>query len=157
MTDKILPNDPQMKKGDPGMFLISSQDAIELGPKAVSEFVQRLKNDAENLELEVKIEPLKGGLMFWWYPKEFVEKKEPTFLDDVLQHMSAVPEGELQAEKKLLFADEVQNLEELAEFFKPVMGAKSQITVTEHIDKAYVTIKWGPNAKVADDTTAPPA
>ena len=73
MTDKILPNDPQMKKGDPGMFLISSQDAIELGPKAVSEFVQRLKNDAENLELEVKIEPLKGGLMFWWYPKEFVD------------------------------------------------------------------------------------
>lgn len=134
---------PEMQPGSNGMYSISGPDAVKMGPKVLQAFLDKMKEVADAANLEVKVEPINRLLTIWWFPKE---EKEPTFLDDVLQHMGAVPTGSLKAERKLLFADDVKNLEQLIEFFKMVSETKKKfIEVTDTLDTDYLEISWRPS------------
>lgn len=139
---------PEMVPGSNGMYSISAEDGIKMGPKVLQAFMQKLREAAEIAQLEVKVEPLRGILMIWWYPKE-----ESTFLTDVLQHMSAVPEGTMQAERKLIFADDVKNLEQLVEFFKMVSQTRAMhIEIKDTLDTDYLEIVWRPSREILGET-----
>lgn len=132
---------PEMQPGSNGMYSISAEDGIKMGPAVLQAFMGKLREAAEIAQLEVKVEPLRGILMIWWYPKE-----ESTFLTDVLQHMSAVPTGSMKAERKLLFADDVKNVEQLVEFFKMVSQTRlMHIEIKDTIDTDYLEIEWRPS------------
>lgn len=117
--------------------------AVEEGEKRVIS-VEEVKNQSI-----VKI---------FWEPSEawFVEKKsgnifdvvpEKTFLQDLVQHMNTVPEGEVYVEKSVVFS-EVENMEELGKFFQGISltNVKTQITVTESLDLgAQLKIAWKPS------------
>jgi hypothetical protein len=105
--------------------------------------MQKLREAADSADLEVKVEPMQGVLMIWWFPK--VEK---TFLDDVVQHMGAVPEGELEATEEQLFVGGVTNLNELYEYFNTVAAVKqSSIWINEAQQLGgtkHLKIRWEP-------------
>lgn len=92
-------------------------------------------------------------LTFTWEPKP------TTFFDDVLQHMSAVPEGQMEAEKKLLLESvDVETMDELLGFFKTAGEVlKLDITMMYSSSGENVTLYWGPRETLADDQTATPA
>lgn len=93
-------------------------------------------------------------LTFYWEPR----KKTPTFFDDVLQHMSTVPEGQMEAEKKLLLESvDVETMDELLGFFKTAGEVlKLDITMMYSSSGENVTLYWGPRETLDDDQTAPP-
>jgi len=88
-----------------------------------------------------------------WYsddePAE-LEVADTTFMQDLLQHMSAVPEGEIYVEPSIVFADDIKNMEQLTDFFKRVTLAKPiSIRVVESSDDrpGELFISWTPSEK----------
>lgn len=78
MTDNTT--DPEMKTGEPGYYLLSTQDAMGLGADILKAFIESLKTEAVGLKLEMRVESIPSGLMFWWTPIE--EKPDETLADD---------------------------------------------------------------------------
>jgi len=147
-TDESNPV-PEMVPGSSGMYSISAADGIKMGPAVLQAFMQELRKAADAAKLEVKVEPLQGVLMIWWYPQE-----EKTFLDDIVQHMSAVPEGELEATEEQLFVGGVTNMNELHDYFNRIGEAKnSSIWINEVQqlgEKKHLKIRW--SSKVMEPT-----
>lgn len=74
-------------------------------------------------------------------------KREPTFLDDLVEHMGVVPEGEVEVTLDDIASGELQTLEELTEALKMVGRVKnSSITVRPEMTGESMTIhiEWSP-------------
>lgn len=136
---------PEMTPGSNGMYMISAKDGMEMGPMVLQAFMAKLREAADKAELEVKVEPTQGVLMIWWYPRE-----EPTFLDDLAQHMGAVPAGEMTVGLETIGLTYVELIEGLAGVsvrkqnvinLKDVEGDETGVTT--------VQIIWSPKAGLA--------
>lgn len=129
---------PEMQAGKNGMYSISAMDGIKMGPIVIQAFMQKLREAAEKADLEVKVEPMRGQLLIWWYPRT-----EPTFLEDLAQHISVVPAGEMDVVLGMIELD----LEELLEGLKKLsgdlhVGINVKPDVLSEVPSVHLT--WGP-------------
>jgi hypothetical protein len=89
---------------------------------------------------------------------EHEKESETNFVEDLIQHMSVVAAGEVQAEKALVFVGDVGSIADMMEAFKDSSRMQhSWIRVKEADDPLYVHVSWGPLAGMPPDGIVPTA
>lgn len=134
---------PEMVPGSSGMYMISAKDGMEMGPMVLQAFMAKLREAADKADLEVKVEPMQGVLMIWWFPAAEVGTDD-TFMYDLGRHMNVVPEGEMNVALGMIG----MTSEELIDGLKIISVAKSKhITVSDVEGEPRVLISWKPWAR----------
>jgi len=160
MTEQNNPEEtnnlPEMTPGSNGMYSISAADGIAMGPKLLQAFMEKLREAADKADLEVKVEPLRGILLIWWYPKGedmVVEAPLATFLEDLVLQIEVVTEGSVEVPQEQVYDENIQTYEQVVEYLKSVSFAKqNRITIKptqDVLEKDYFHISWGPTPPAA--------